>query len=62
MKVFNELRTWIGKEDGNVTVDWVVLVAMALAFSFVALGAISGGTEELGEKTETELVSRDVGF
>lgn len=55
-------RTWLVDEAGNVTVDWVVLVAMALGMSFAVMVSISGGVQEFGEKAETELATREIGY
>jgi di/tricarboxylate transporter len=55
-------RTWGLDEAGNVTIDWVVLVAMALGMSFAVMVSISGGVNDFGDKAETELASREVGF
>lgn len=49
---------WLKREDGNVTVEWVAVVAGAVAFSIVALASISGGVEILAEGTGTELETR----
>lgn len=49
---------WLKGEDGNVTVEWVAVVAGAVAFSLVALASISGGVETLADGTETELETR----
>lgn len=49
---------WLADESGNVTVEWVAVVAGAVAFSIIALASISGGTEDLAADMGTELSTR----
>lgn len=53
---------WGRDESGNTTVDWVVVVAGIMAMTFVVMGSISGGVRTFGEKAETELATRELGF
>lgn len=46
MKSFNVFKSFIAKEDGAVTVDWVVLTA-----AVVGLGAVIGATVMPGVTT-----------
>ena len=43
------------------TVDWVALVAGAMAFALVALASISSGVVIFSEGTETALTSQVIG-
>ena len=55
-------RELIEDEDGNTTVDWVVLLSGIVGMTFLVMVSISGGVQVFGEKAEEELASRDVGF
>ncbi|MCV6595293.1 MAG: hypothetical protein OIF48_20280 [Silicimonas sp.] len=55
------LVRFLAKEDGGVTVDWVVMVGGILGMTFVVMGSISGGVEAFGSRAETELASRELG-
>ena len=56
------IKTWLRDEAGNTTVDWVVLLAGILGMVLLVMGSISGGVQAFGEKAETELTMREVGF
>lgn len=56
--VRERVRTWLADESGNVTVEWVAVVAGAVAFAIVALTSISGGVTDLSADMGTELETR----
>ncbi len=55
-------KNWLADEAGNTTIDWVVLLSGAVGMTFAVMVAISGGVNAFGDKAETELTQRDVGF
>ena len=61
-KLGRGLKDWIKDESGNTTIDWVVLVSSILVMTLVVMGSISGGVRAFGQKAETELTQRQVGF
>ncbi|NNE79557.1 MAG: hypothetical protein HKN18_04710 [Silicimonas sp.] len=61
-KLAESAKDLIEDEDGNTTVDWVVLLSGILGMTFLVMASISGGIQVFGEKAESELTSRDVGF
>lgn len=61
-KLGKEVKTWLQDEAGNTTVDWVVLLGGILGMVLIVMISISGGVQAFGEKAETELTMRDVGF
>lgn len=60
--MFARIRNWAGDEAGNVTIDWTVIVAMIVGMSFTVMLAIGTSTDQLADKTDTELSSRNIGF
>jgi len=60
--MFAKIRIWAGDEAGNVTIDWTVIVAMIVGMSFAVMLSIGASTDQLADKTETELASRNIGF
>lgn len=61
-KLGTGIKGWLRDESGNTTIDWVVLVSGILGMTFLVMVAISGGMQVFGEKAETELTQREVGF
>ena len=55
------IKDWLKEESGATTVDWVALVAGAMAFALVALASISSGVVIFSEGTETALTSQVIG-
>lgn len=51
---------WASDESGNVTVEWVAVVAGTVAFAIVALSMISGGTSDLAADMGTALTTREL--
>lgn len=49
------------KEDGAVTVDWVVLTAAIVGLSVSAYTTINGGATSLRANTDTALTEMEVG-
>lgn len=56
-----KIAGWVHREDGNVTVDWIVVIAGVLAFALVVLATISGGVIIFSERADAELSSRETG-
>jgi Flp pilus assembly pilin Flp len=54
------LSRWALDEDGNATVEWVLLVGGLVGLSVVVLLSIGGGVEELATRADDELSARDV--
>jgi hypothetical protein len=58
MKI-SQLRSWLATRikasDGAVTVDWVVLTALAITLLAAGYGNISSGTSGLAEGTATTM-------
>ncbi len=46
--MLNHLKIFLDKEDGAVTVDWVVLTAAICALAVVAIVSIQGSTGSVG--------------
>lgn len=55
------LNIFLRKEDGAVTVDWVVLAAATVGLAAAVTIAILGGTESVGDSVKVWLSSRQVG-
>lgn len=60
-QVKSVLKGFWAKEDGNTTVDWVVLLAGILGMVFIVMGAITGGATVFGNKAGNELASQELG-
>lgn len=61
-KLGKGIRNWLADEAGNTTVDWVVLLSGIVGMTFAVMLAISGGVNTFGDKAETELTQRDLGY
>lgn len=59
--MLNHLKIFFGKEDGAVTVDWVVLTAAICALAVVAIISIQGATGSVGTAVMNFLNGRTVG-
>lgn len=63
--MFQGMKTALGrfwrKNDGSVTVDWVVLLAGILGMIFIVMGSISSGVTVFGNKAGDELATREIG-
>ena len=53
--MFKKLETFSKSEDGAVTVDWVVLTAAVVGLAVVAIFAIQGPTDDVGDGVGTWL-------
>ena len=60
MKLFEMIKTFSRKDDGAVTVDWVVLTAAVVGLGIAVLTTVSKGTTALGDKISTDLAGRTV--
>ena len=59
--MLNFINTFRAKEDGAVTVDWVVLTAAVIALGFLVINLVSSGASDLATDIETELTGVKVG-
>ena len=55
------LNRYLVKEDGAVTVDWVVLTAAVVALAVAAYTAISDGSLALTDETSTFIENQSPG-
>lgn len=59
--MLNFINSFALKEDGAVTVDWVILAAGVISLSLAAVGVITNGTEnisgDVGQSLESQLIS-----
>ena len=56
----NFLKTYLVKEDGAVTVDWVVLTAAVVALGVAAAAAMIAGTNDLSDSIWAYMDSLDL--
>ncbi len=59
--MLKKLLTFVGDEDGAVTVDWVVLTAAVVSLAAVAIVGLKENSDNLSSKTQTYLSDRTVG-
>jgi hypothetical protein len=59
--MLKSLFLFLKREDGAVTVDWVVLTAAVVGLAFVAIISIQGATGSVGSGVQDFLVDRPVG-
>lgn len=59
--MLNHLKIFLSKEDGAVTVDWVVLTAAICALAVAAIVSIQGSTGSVGTAVMNFLNSVTVG-
>lgn len=50
--MFSKLKTFFAKEDGAVTVDWVVLTAAIVGLGIQGVGAVQAGVDNLAHALE----------
>jgi hypothetical protein len=55
------MMNFIKKEDGAVTVDWVVLTAAVCGIALAAILSVFSGTSDFGDSVEVYLTSRTIG-
>lgn len=55
MKLFNTIRSFRKREDGAVTVDWVVLTAAIVGLGIATLAVVRGGVADLSGKIDSQL-------
>ncbi|MCL4676810.1 MAG: hypothetical protein KJZ59_12550 [Pararhodobacter sp.] len=55
-----KLRAALIKEDGAVTVDWVVLTGGAAALAIAMMSTMNGETSDIAAEIESVLVDVDV--
>ncbi len=60
-KMLNHISSFAAKEDGAVTVDWVVLTAAVVGLAVAAYATINSGTTSLTASTDTTLSGMTVG-
>lgn len=54
------LSQFLADEDGAVTVDWVVLTAIAVTFGVIVLGGIVNSAGGMAETMQTSLSAIEV--
>ena len=63
--MLNWIKHFALKEDGAVTVDWVILCAGVVSLAVAAVGVITDGTENLSGdiegKARSELITTSFG-
>lgn len=52
------IADFLAKEDGAVTVDWVVLTAVLIGLCLAVFAAVSDGTEDLTADMDGQLSSQ----
>ncbi len=52
------IKAFLAREDGAVTVDWVVLCAAVVALSAIGMNKIAGNTLDLGDNVGSEIASQ----
>nr|WP_319247327.1 pilus assembly protein [uncultured Celeribacter sp.] len=57
MKLFEMIKTFSRKDDGAVTVDWVVLTAAVVGLGIAVLATVSNSTTGLGDDISTAIGS-----
>lgn len=57
--IIRRTKAWCEAEDGNVTIDWTVLLAGLVGLSLAVMLSLGGGTTQLASKIDTELSARD---
>ena len=55
------VKRFFKKDDGAVTVDWVVLSAAVVGLMAAGYGAMKDGTTDLADGTESYMSSVEVG-
>jgi hypothetical protein len=58
--MFHKLEIFLSKEDGAVTVDWVVLTAAVCGLAIASFAAIQQGGESVSGNVETYLLDTSV--
>lgn len=54
------IKRFFNKEDGAITVDWVVLTALIIGLSAALILAIRSGTNDFGGNVNTALTTSTV--
>jgi len=58
--MLNRIQNFSNREDGAVTVDWVVLTAAVVALGVAAAAALTTGTTELSDGIWDYMASLDL--
>ena len=58
--MLNRIHTFLKKDDGAVTVDWVVLTAAVVTLGVAAAAAMTTGTTELSDNIWAYMDSLDL--
>lgn len=58
--MFNKIRNFMRKEDGAVTVDWVVLTAAVVALAGVAITSLQTASGGLGNTVGDYLTNVEI--
>ncbi len=54
----SRIKEFLTRDEGAVTVDWVVLCAAVVALSAIGMGKIAGNTLDLGDNVSTKIASQ----
>jgi len=58
--MLNFIKGFRAKEEGAVTVDWVVLTAVIVGLGIVVVTIVGNGTVVLAERISTELAGEPI--
>jgi hypothetical protein len=59
--MLNFIKNFAAKDDGAVTVDWVVLTAAVIGLGFGVFSLVQSGADDLATGIETELTAATTG-
>jgi hypothetical protein len=58
----NRILTFLKRDDGAITVDWVVLSAAVIGLGMVVLVPIAFSTDSSTQKIADDIAERSVGY
>lgn len=56
----SRIRSFAAREDGAVTVDWVVLTAGVVSLGVIVVGTITGNMGSVGAKVDSFMSSQTI--
>lgn len=60
LTMLHKLKAFISKDDGAVTVDWVVLTAAVCGLALASFAAIQQGSQSVGSNVEGYLTDTTI--
>lgn len=60
LNMFHQIETFFSKDDGAVTVDWVVLTAAVCGLAIASFAAIQQGSKSVGANVEGYLTDTTI--